>query len=84
MPGLQKKDGCQLQAKVCAQITGLKLNQACLGKSVVRWTVHPDMTIAVDWDVKPQTPQRSKGGQFDWLHLNSLQIIDPDKEILWV
>ena len=21
-------------------------------KSVVRWTDHPDMTIAVDWDVK--------------------------------
>ena len=24
-------------------------------KSVVRWTDHPDMTIAVDWNVKHQT-----------------------------
>ena len=28
------------------------LSQACPGKSVVRWTDCPDMTIAVDWDVK--------------------------------
>ena len=26
-------------------------------KSVVRWTDVPDMTIAVDWDVKNQTKQ---------------------------
>ena len=26
-------------------------------KSVMRWTDHPDMTIAVDWDVKHQTKQ---------------------------
>ena len=31
-----KKGCCQLQAKVCAQITGYPLVQACLGKSVVR------------------------------------------------
>ena len=31
-----KKDCCQLQAKVCAQSTGLLLVQACPGKSVVR------------------------------------------------
>ena len=30
-----KKGCCQLQAKVCAQITGLPLAQACPGKSVV-------------------------------------------------
>ena len=24
-----------------------------LGKGVVRWTAHLDMTIAVDWGVKP-------------------------------
>ena len=41
------------------------------------------MTIAVDWNVKPQTQHRSKeGGQFDKLHLNSIQIIDPDNVIL--
>ena len=26
-------------------------------KNVVRWTDHPDMTIAVNWDVKNQTKQ---------------------------
>ena len=31
-----KKGCCQLQAKVCAQITGYLLVQACPGKSVVR------------------------------------------------
>ena len=31
-----KKGCCQLQAKVCAQITGKPLVQACPGKSVVR------------------------------------------------
>ena len=31
-----KKGCCQLPAKVCAQITGLPLVQACPGKSVVR------------------------------------------------
>ena len=43
-----KKGCCQLQAKVCAQITGYPLVQACPGKSVVRWTDRPAMTIAVD------------------------------------
>ena len=28
---------------------------------VIRWTDHFDMTIAVDWDVKPQTKQAKKG-----------------------
>ena len=31
-----KKGCCQLQAKVCARITGQRLVQACPGKSVVR------------------------------------------------
>ena len=31
-----KKGCCQLQAKVCARITGKPLVQACPGKSVVR------------------------------------------------
>ena len=44
-----KKGCCQLQAKVCARITGYPLVQACPGKkSVVRWTDRPAMTIAVD------------------------------------
>ena len=38
----------QLQAKVSARITGYPLVQACPGKSVVRWTDRPAMTIAVD------------------------------------
>ena len=29
--------------------------QAAQEKSVLRWTNHVDMTIAVDWDVKNQT-----------------------------
>ena len=37
----------QLQGKVCAQSTGKPL-----AKSMVRWADRPDMTIAVDWDVK--------------------------------
>ena len=47
-----KKGYCQLQAKVCAQSTCQPLVQACPGKSVVRWTDCPDMTIAVDWGRK--------------------------------
>ena len=43
---LFKKGCCQLQAKVCAQITGKPLAQACPGKSVVKWTDRPAMTIA--------------------------------------
>ena len=43
-----KKGCCQLQAKICARSTGLLLVQACPGKSVVRWTDRPAMTIAVD------------------------------------
>ena len=41
-----KKGCCQLQAKVCAKITGYLLVQACPRKSVVRWTDCPAMTIA--------------------------------------
>ena len=43
-----KKGCCQLQAKVCTRITGYPLVQVCPGKSVVRWTDRPAMTIAVD------------------------------------
>ena len=43
-----KKGFCQLQGKVCARSTGKPLVQACLGKSVVRWTDRPAMAIAVD------------------------------------
>ena len=54
-----KKGCCQLQAKVCAQSTGKLLVQACPGKSVVRWTDHPTMTIAVDLGRKA-TKQKQK------------------------
>ena len=43
-----KKGCCQLQAKVCARSTGKLLVQACPGKSVLRMTDRPAMTIAVD------------------------------------
>ena len=33
------------------------LSQACPGKTVVRWIDRLDMTIAFDWDLKPQTKQ---------------------------
>ena len=56
-----KKGCCQLQAKVCAQITGYLLVQACPGKSVVRWTDRPAMTIAVDLGLKA-TKQTNKTG----------------------
>ena len=51
-----KKGCCQLQAKVCAQITGKPLVQACPGKRVVRWTDRPAMTIAVDLGRKATKP----------------------------
>ena len=54
-----KKGCCQLQAKVCAQTTGQPLVQACPGKSVVRWTDRPAMTIAVDFGRKA-TKQTNK------------------------
>ena len=34
-------------------------SQSCPGKSVVRWPNRPDMTIAVDWDVKNQIKQKT-------------------------
>ena len=37
--------------------TGHPHSQACPGKSMVRLTDHLDMTMAVDWDIKPQTKQ---------------------------
>ena len=40
----------------------LLLVQACPGKSVVRLTDHPAMTIAVAWDVKQQNKQTNKKG----------------------
>ena len=46
----------QLKAKVCARITGYPLVLACPGKSVVRWTDRPAMTIAVDLGRKATKP----------------------------
>ena len=37
-----------------------RLVKLALEESVVRGTDHPDMTIAVDWDVKNQTIQTNK------------------------
>ena len=54
-----KKGCCQLQAKVCARSTGQLIVQACPGKSLVRSTDCPAMTIAVDLGRKA-TKQKKK------------------------
>ena len=46
------KGCCQLKTKVCARSTGQPHSP---GKGVVKWTDLLNMTIAVDWEVKPQT-----------------------------
>ena len=51
-----KKGCCQLQAKVCAQITGKPIVQACPGKSVVMLTDRPAMTKAIDLGHKATKP----------------------------
>ena len=56
-----KKGCCQLQAKVCARITGYPLVQACPGKSVVRRTDRPAMTIAVDLGRKATKTNKTNG-----------------------
>ena len=43
-----KKGCCQLQANVHEVLVNCLLVQACPGKSVVKWTDRPAMTIAVD------------------------------------
>ena len=48
-----------IKAKVCAGSTGLPFSQASPGRNVVRRTRHPDVTIAVDWDVKHQTKRKT-------------------------
>ena len=55
-----KKGCCQLQAKVCARITGWTLVQACPGKSVVRWPDRPAMTIVVDLGCKATKTNKTK------------------------
>ena len=53
-----KKGCCQLQAKVCARSTGFnQLVKLAQEKKIVSWTDRPNMTKAVDWDVKNQTKQ---------------------------
>ena len=42
-------------AKVCALLNASPLSLNLPRKSVVRLTARLDMTIAVEWDVKPQT-----------------------------
>ena len=54
-----KKGCCQLQAKVCARSTGYLLVQACPGKSVVRCTDRPAMTIAVGLGRKATKQQQT-------------------------
>ena len=59
-----KKGWCLFQAKVCAQNTGKPLSQAYPGKSVVRLTDRQDMTIAVDWDIKPHKSKKYRLKQY--------------------
>ena len=54
-----KKGCCQLQAKVCAQITGKRFVQGCPGKDVVSCSDRPAMTIVVDLKLK-STKQTNK------------------------
>ena len=61
-----KKGCCQLQAKVCARITGYPLVQACPGKSVVRRTDRPAMTIAVDLGRKATKQTKNKSWPVFW------------------
>ena len=41
-----------------------------LGKSTIKWRQRPDMTMAVDWDVKHQTNKQTN--KID-LHFSDLQ-----------
>ena len=50
---------CLLQPKVCAKVLVNGLVKLAQEKSVARWTDRPDMTMAVDWDVKNQTKQQT-------------------------
>ena len=54
-----KKGCCQLQAKVCARITGKPFVQGCPGKNVVSCSDRPAMTIVVDLELK-STKQTNK------------------------
>ena len=58
---LYSRNNCGL-VPVCAQITGYPLVQVCPGKSVVRSTDRPAMTIAVDMGRKAtkQTKQNQE------------------------
>ena len=51
--------------KVCVRRTGELLVQACPGKSVVRWTDRPAITIAVDLGCKA-TKQKKNNGLGTW------------------
>ena len=79
-----KKGCCHLQAKVCARITGYPLVQACPGKSVVRSTDRPAMTIAVDLGRKAtkQTNKQTKDSDMESENLSPLlrlSVSDGDK-----
>ena len=45
---------------MCTEFWLTSLSKLVLEKSVVRLTDHLDMTIAVDWGIKPQTKQTNK------------------------
>ena len=70
-----KKGCCQLQAKVCAQITGKPLVQACSGKRVVRLTDRPAMTIAVDLGRKATKPTNQQSHRFNYLSARTTYLL---------
>ena len=46
-----------------------------LGKSPIKWRLHPDMTIAVEWDVKHQMKRTNKQKNIDFICIGCLWII---------
>ena len=73
------KGFCRLQAKVCARSTGKLLVQACPGKSVVRWTDRPAITIAVDWGRKATKTNKQIEYYIIWLQVLLETQLDVEK-----
>ena len=49
-----------------------------LGKSPMKWRQRPDMTIAVDWDVKHQFKQTNKQTKFSLMIIYSEWLLPVD------
>ena len=53
-----KKGFVSYKRKYVHKVLVIRLFKLAQEKSLARWTDHPDMTIAVDWDVKQQNKQK--------------------------